>query len=880
MRSRYWIASLAFAMTMVFFGFAPKAQALALRNTSNNLGLVGYWSLNDATSTKATDFSGNKNTGYMFNGPTWTASGKKSGGLSFDGTNDFIAAGSLVDNMTRANANPISASLVWPYTGVSNVQITSNAAYITGPGYAFANMSTDDDVLVTVDFTDPGGAVIYYTYARYTDSSNYIQAEYNRGADRFRIYQVIGGSQTTIAEYTALNLFNCNNIMTLSVVGTTATVTSDCGMVLSGTITGTLPHGGNAGFGGDTTGMTVTSFTIANSPGGQSLNLASSFTISTWIKPTVTLNSGTGCCVDFVSKITSESNGTGYELIYTSGGSLDLGIHNAGYRDWLSTQTFTAGTWYHIAGVWRGSTTLAELYVNGVAVSGSKSGSGNFSLAASVANLGIGKWIDGNARYFNGVQDDIRIYNRALSATEILNMYNDGQAKVNAPTKTGLVGEWSFDDATGTKATDFSGNGNTGTLTNMEATDWVNGYRGKALSFDGVDEYVSIPDSSPTSPTNITISAWIYCTGGDNNYRGIVTKGNGSNSQSFALQLHSSQSDGPNKIEFWVSTNGSALTSIFGTDTFSAAGGSLNGWKHIVATYDGTTMRLYSNGVQQSTGTSASGNVFDSTTAISIGKWAGANSDYFPGSIDDVRIYNRALSATEVQNLYNATKVGATRITTVSRNGLVGYWNLDDGTSTKATDFSGNGNTGTLTNFALSGSTSNWVTGKRGRALDFDGSDDYVTKASFAGQPTGNGARTTTAWIKVNSSSCGSNCIIVMYGQDSVSPYGYGVYVTAAYKLKAEFDSSAGAVTSNATVSSGVWHHIAATYDGSTNSVYLDGALDNTASYSSANTQAGAVDIGRWGSGCCRFAGSIDDVRIYNRALSASEVQTLYNLGR
>ena len=211
------------------------------------------------------------------------------------------------------------------------------------------------------------------------------------------------------------------------------------------------------------------------------------------------------------------------------------------------------------------------------------------------------------------------------------------------PLASGLLACWRAlpDMERGTKWRDLAGK-NDGTLVNGPV------WRADGLSFDGSSHYVSVADSPTLTPAAISVSAWIYVTGGEGTYRGIVTKGNGSNDQSFALQINNST----NRIEFWVSSNGTTIASVFGTTAFTAAAGNLNVWKHVTGTYDGTSYKIYVNGVLEGTDTVVTGALWDSSSAISIGKWAGGFSDYFPGRMNDIRIYNRALSATEVASLY------------------------------------------------------------------------------------------------------------------------------------------------------------------------------------------------------------------------------------
>lgn len=117
-----------------------------------------------------------------------------------------------------------------------------------------------------------------------------------------------------------------------------------------------------------------------------------------------------------------------------------------------------------------------------------------------------------------------------------------------APNNLGLVGYWSFDDARGSMATDFSGNNNDGTLTNMDqATDWVSGKKGGALDFDGSDDYVDTGDTTNYQTGSFTLSAWIKPDDVSNNGQRIITDDSNGNGYSLSLA-----DPGSKKLRFYV----------------------------------------------------------------------------------------------------------------------------------------------------------------------------------------------------------------------------------------------------------------------------------------------------------------------------------------
>jgi len=205
------------------------------------------------------------------------------------------------------------------------------------------------------------------------------------------------------------------------------------------------------------------------------------------------------------------------------------------------------------------------------------------------------------------------------------------------PNNLGLVGCWSFEDGRGNTATDFSGNGNTGTLTNMENSDWVTGKRGKALDFDGgsSSEYATTGSFSQFSGGKVTASAWVKKAA--NSQNGFIV------------------SKSPVNTNWQLFLQGTALYWGAVSPQLSCGFGDqyLDVWTHVVGVQDGTTGQIYINGVQCASGTI--GAFTESSSAILIGKHS-ANNYYFSGSIDEFRIYSRALSATEVLQLYNMSQ--------------------------------------------------------------------------------------------------------------------------------------------------------------------------------------------------------------------------------
>jgi PKD repeat protein len=216
---------------------------------------------------------------------------------------------------------------------------------------------------------------------------------------------------------------------------------------------------------------------------------------------------------------------------------------------------------------------------------------------------------------------------------------------VMASPDPGLVGLWHFDEGSGTTASDSSGNNYNGVIFGAI---YVDGKSGKALLFDGTNDYVNVPDpgASNLDLNRVTIEAWIYMpTEVPTGFRNIVRKGHGLD-RCYGLDMGYPNAQ---KIRGWVN-----LGQLGGSSALWVQSGTLllpDQWYHVVMTYDGSSVKLYLNGVLDSWSTSITGNIYDNDLSVRIGGQPAGDSQGsmpFKGLIDEVRIYNIALSSTVV----------------------------------------------------------------------------------------------------------------------------------------------------------------------------------------------------------------------------------------
>lgn len=204
--------------------------------------------------------------------------------------------------------------------------------------------------------------------------------------------------------------------------------------------------------------------------------------------------------------------------------------------------------------------------------------------------------------------------------------------------RRGLVGAWCPSlGPTGNVLHDWSGRWNRGTLTNMDpATDWVVSGQGYALDFDGSNDYVDCGTATPLNLTRFTIAAWLR-SAGSGGEAAIIGKG-AYGSSGYHL-THSGGGGNVNGIYLHVQGNFCLSTSTLNDSQ----------WHHVAGTYDGATMRIYWDGrLENSTSVTTTPNA--SGTNFEMGRRPGA-SPYYTGRVDDVAVYNRALSDAEIRLL-------------------------------------------------------------------------------------------------------------------------------------------------------------------------------------------------------------------------------------
>lgn len=570
----------------------------------------------------------------------------------------------------------------------------------------------------------------------------------------------------------------------------------------------------------------------------------------------------------------------------------------------------SASTWQHLAVVYDGTqsapTSRVHVYKNGREVSGTYTGTIPTSMTTGPTSvLRVGD--DSSSTYTSLVSrvDEIKIYPAALTPSEVLIDYNGASTTALGGLLgthdnegfggTGPVGWWKFDENTEGTANDSSGNVLTGSMVGSPLPIWTPGISGSGLLVDGTQNYVNIADNSLLRPGNGSWTAEIWAKPQDVNQNSALfaKRVNVAGFEQFALYICG---------DTGCTTSGKLLNALYcavcGTNDRRAisTGSVVDGnWHHYAMVADKTAdiVKIYMDGnllVATTTYLNSWPNITN-TAPLQIG--ANNGTLFFNGPIDNVKMYNYARTAAQISYDYN-------------RGAPVGWWRLDECQGTVAYDSSSNanGNTnGNVGNISIGGTAPqtsagdcttsgtawyNGASGKYNSSLNFDGVDDYVGVSD----PT-NGmldfditdSFSWGAWIKT-----GNSGPLQIIGKEVTSPdKGYTMSLNSGSVHNAHCYVSDGSTSTTALgtkiVDDNQWHFLFCTRNTAADTInlYVDGRLDksvtDTNTASSANSEPFLIGWAELVTPSRIFKGQIDDVRIYRYALTATQVQTLYNQG-
>ncbi|MEO8425117.1 MAG: LamG-like jellyroll fold domain-containing protein, partial [Actinomycetota bacterium] len=452
-----------------------------------------------------------------------------------------------------------------------------------------------------------------------------------------------------------------------------------------------------------------------------------------------------------------------------------------------------------------------------------------------------------------------------------------------------------------------------------------------AVQLDGADDAIDLGTgpASPLGATNFTLELWFKRTGTG----AIASTGSGGATSIVPLiSKGRSEADGTTQdtnymlgISTITGTGGGTVANSLAADfedrtlasnnnspVFGTTAITMNVWHHAAATFNGSQFCLYLDGVLDGTCRATTlVPTFDSTQKPAIGTAYDSNNvaaGRFLGQVDEARIWNVARTQAQIQGSMNAEIVSPVA-------GLLGRWGMNEGTGITAANTAGSaGVNGTLV--GPTGGLPTWVSDAAptagNNAVQLDGADDAIDLGTGPASPLGATNFTLELWFKrtgtgaiASTGSGGATSIVpliskgrseadgttqdtnYMLGISTITGTGGG---TVANSLAADFEDRTLASNNNSPVfgttaiTMNVWHHAAATFNGSQFCLYLDGVLDGTCRATTLvptfdSTQKPAIgtayDSNNVAAG--RFLGQVDEARIWNVARTQAQIQGSMN---
>jgi hypothetical protein len=619
-------------------------------------------------------------------------------------------------------------------------------------------------------------------------------------------------------------------------------------------------------------------YAATNVPQGSPLDLVGDFSISFWTTPDSIPSNMRWIDRDYASSycIARDNVGSQTKIRFMVGGLSITGGSTA------------AGETMHISAVYERATQNAILYKNGIIVA-----SGAVSVPHSNSNfLAIGRKYSIADNYFDGTIDDVRIYNYARTQKQILEDMNNGAANKSP------VLHLSFDEGYGGTAYDSSIYENNGLLypgtdgsNTSSSSMWTkNGRVNGAMEFDGDSDYIGVNSSENLNlDDEYSVAIWLkpYKISG---FNFVINQSDSGVYKQFGMDIYNN--------DLRVGWNGYMFTQKYP--------GEVNQWAHIVFIRSGSTGNytnmVYSNGKKYAEETNIATNP-GSQDNLFLGKVDGFGLGFFYGLIDEVKIWNYALSEDEIKTEYNsgkATVMGedasrdndGTAVTGGNKDycvpgdsaqcdGPVLELSFDEKSGTTTYDTSGNGNDGVFVNSASSPTWQHAGNCIHGACLEFDGTDDYIDMGGRDSLKI-QGDLTISTWVKPTALKISS--IFDSYYIDWVGfRFLYNEERRIYFECTKDSDgSSQTAYTDTLPVITNIWQQLSVTKSGTNIIFYRNGSIIDEKSIEEASMKKSVVNatIGYSHENDLYLNGLIDDVKIYNYARTPAQIAWDYNRGK
>lgn len=592
-----------------------------------------------------------------------------------------------------------------------------------------------------------------------------------------------------------------------------------------------------------------------------SLNFTGDFSFSLWMNRKAAVNA------NILSNYYNGATPYGWWLSISNGTiAFRMGNGTSTYLCNITTTLLGANVWQLIT-ITKNSSSV-KMYVDGLLKTSATITGNVFYTTTHYPMIGAAKYDAGSPVGYleNGcLIDGVTTWQKELTSDEVTQLYNVGtgaQYPYSSQTLPSANNQFAIDN---------------GTL--MNGCTLTDGKIGKAFTFDGVNDFVQLPNNS-LNLTTFSISAWVN----PSNTVGSRTILNSANYVS-ALDYGWKFRIIDGQLSLQIYSTGGLINEYKGGNI------STNTWTHVSAIRINGSTKLYINGSLVGSQTSGSINNnpnFTTTTYCSIGSLTSAVSpiSFFIGSIDSINVWQREITQSEVTELYNSgTGKQLTVTTPIVTNGLV--LNLDAsrsssyaGAGTTWTDISGNSNNGTLTNGPVFGTASV-------STITFDGVNDYVSIAGLANYLNNKTKFSYETWFKVNSTT--SFGTLFSFGNNDNYSNDI-IFFVLDNQICAQINNGADGGAVAGFTSTG-WNNMCVIYDGAQTGnanrlkLYLNG-VQQTLSFGSYNVPAstsntsmvnaglGAYSTGGWNN---FISGSIATSRLYTVSLTDSEVLQNYN---
>lgn len=590
------------------------------------------------------------------------------------------------------------------------------------------------------------------------------------------------------------------------------------------------------------------------------LGANAAFSISIWVK----LDQKTTTQY-FASAWGSDVTDQSYVVAYNASGQFQIVLRlvDETVINVFSNITVATGKWYYLTAVIVNSSS-ATLYVDGVLQ----------STVAFTANVRSGvseSFVLGGAlfradRQVTGAIDDVIIYDRALTQNDIDAIFALGDDFATLTIFDGAVGKWKLNT---TLADDTTNNI---TLTDVNGTGTTLGHAevlsDSARTFNGTNQGLEVTNDLLNKPVDISVSAWIYLTSSPEDDKRIASVW-GPTPADRAFSLYVTPSD--NIYAFIYNSSGGATLAISTTTVTT------NTWYHVCFTFNSKTdfIELYVNAILEGTG-QHSGGVNTTDGLFCIGFDALSNADYFPGYIDDVIVYRRVVSDTEVSELYALSDDFNPSYT----KNIIGQWKLN----ASLQDISGNDLT--LTDVGGTG-TATGHDGNADTARTFNGTDQGLTVTNNL-LTTMQGAFSISVWIYPTRTTRTTTERIAGSWFPDTNKRAYLLAINTSNFLTFLVTddgtlNNAWNVNSSAEIPTNQWSHLVGVFNGVSLLCYVNGVLNDTQSvpYTQIFQNTGEpFDVGvRSVDTTGVFEGYIDDLIVYDRNLTQDDIDALYALG-